>query len=235
MAECGLGSRRRCEQLIACGQVFVDGQPVTQQGVQIDPQTQTVCVAGRSIQAERKRYIMLNKPRGVLCTSHDPQGRRIFKDLLDAFPERVFTVGRLDRDSEGLLLITNDGELSNRLIHPRYHVAKTYHVWVDGAVSAAAMIEMCKGMRIDNESMRMAHIQLLHCEKDLFVYEVELKQGKKRQIRRMMMVVGCSVKRLVRVKMGPLRLGLLKCGLWRDLKPGEIRALQQAAGLEEMP
>ena len=130
LASCGLGSRRHCEELITAGRVFVDGQAVTQQGVTVDPNNQKIRVDGKPLMVERHVYYILNKPRDVLCTCSDPRGRRSFLSLLPKVEERVFPVGRLDRDSEGLLLVTNDGYLAARLAHPRYGVAKTYRVWI---------------------------------------------------------------------------------------------------------
>lgn len=228
LAQCGVGSRRACEKLIEDGVVDVDGKTVTQQGVVIDPEACVVCVRGQVVAAERTHYYLLNKPRDVLCTSSDPRGRRTFMDFVPASAGRVYTVGRLDRDSEGLLLITNDGELSARLTHPRYHVEKTYQVWSTRKLSDDDCARFRRGIRSEGEMLKAENIQRVRGREREFVYEVVLVQGKNRQLRRMFTAVGADVDRLVRTRIGPLTIGRLRSGQMRELTKDEVEVLRRS-------
>ncbi len=229
LAQCGVASRRAGEEWIRQGRVAVDGRVVTEVGVSVDPSTQTVSVDGRVIHPESFAYILLNKPRNTLCTSRDPQGRLTFQELLPDLPVRVFSVGRLDLDSEGLLLLTNDGDLANRLAHPRHHVDKTYHVWISAALEPAALAVMTgEGIDSEAERLRMKAIAPKGKTPGGWLYEVVLGEGKKRQIRRMITWAGPKVLRLQRVAMGPLRLGALKVGAWRCLSNVEVDQLRKS-------
>ena len=225
LAEAGLGSRRHCETLITAGQVHVNGQPVTTLGSKVEPGTDRVTVAGVSVRVERKIYIALNKPAGYICTSHDPQGRRRAIDLIPVDLPRVYTVGRLDGDTEGLLLLTNDGTFSLRLTHPRYKMPKTYCAEVGGALGDDQIDQLLRGVWSDGELLRAAQVfgvRSIGADTEL---QLVLREGKKRQVRRMLAVVGCPVRRLVRLSVGKISLGNLKPGQWRYLTNEEIRSL----------
>lgn len=226
LALCGVGSRRACEACIDQGRVAVDGLTIEGQGLCIDPETSTVTVDGHPVRPQQKVYLCLNKPRDVLCTSRDTHDRKTFLDLLPDIPERVYTVGRLDRDSEGLLLVTNDGELAVRLTHPRYHMPKTYHVWLDKPIDANQQRQLLIGITDDDELLTATRIAPLPNDKSRFpAYEIILNEGKNRQLRRMFQALDRRVKRLLRVRIGPLTLGTLKKGQWRTLTPREIQML----------
>ncbi len=212
----------------------VDGHVVTEVGVSVDPSTQTVSVDGRAIKPESFVYILLNKPRHVVCTCQDPQGRLTYQELLPDLPARVYSVGRLDMDSEGLLLLTNDGDLANRLAHPRHHVDKLYHVWSSTPLDQAAMDRMTgEGLESEGERLRMKAIVARGKTPGGWLFEVTLGEGKKRQIRRMMTASGTKVLRLQRVAMGPLPLGNLKSGAWRHLTAIEVKRLRAAGDEKE--
>ena len=232
LAACGLGSRRACETIIAEGRVTVDGVKVTQQGVSIDPQTAAVCLDGRPVAVERSRYWVVYKPRGVVSTCHDPQGRRTVLDLLPTVDVRLYPVGRLDYDSEGLLLLTNDGALSLRLLHPRHEIDKVYLVQTPTELSPAELDRARRGVESEGEPLRVAAIAPERPNRFGQVYRVVLRQGRKRQIRRIFFELEHTVTRLTRVAMGPLALGTLKAGEWRELTAHEVAVLYKAAGLE---
>ena len=221
LAEAGIGSRRHCETLIQRGDVSVNGQPVTILGTKIDPASDRVTLAGKPVVVEPKVYIALNKPAGVLCTSHDTHGRKRVHDLLPASLPRLFTVGRLDYDTEGLLLLTNDGSFSLRLTHPRYKMPKTYTVEVEGALDDADRKQLLAGVQSEGE--------LLSAEKvsGTTQLQVVMREGKKRQIRRMLAAVGHPAKRLTRLTIGSLELGNLKTGQWRYLTDEEVHSLMR--------
>lgn len=226
LAEAGRGSRRACETLIEAGRVSVNDLPVTQLGTKVDPAIDRVAVDGCPVSVERKIYIALHKPPGYLCTSRDTAGRRRVFDLLPATLPRLFTVGRLDADSEGLLLLTNDGSFGLRLTHPRYKMPKHYYVEVTGKLGPAECAQLCAGVMSEGEQLQAE--QVLDCRSSGDVTEllIELKEGKKRQIRRMCGVLGHPVRRLVRCRIGSLELGKLKPGQWRYLTNEEVHSLQ---------
>lgn len=225
LAEAGIGSRRHCEQLILQGRVAVNGLTVTTLGTKVDPATDAVSVEGRPVRAEQKIYLVLNKPSGVLCTNRDTHQRRQVTDLLPrAFP-RVYSVGRLDRDTEGLLLLTNDGSFSLRVTHPRYKMPKTYFVEVEGVLKSDTIARLLKGVTHDGERLRAVKISQVRHAGESSTCHLVLAEGKKRQIRRMMQVVGHPVRRLVRMAIGSFQLGDLKPGQWRYLTDEEVYKL----------
>ncbi len=226
LADGGLGSRRACEALIAKGVVAVDGKPVTPPGTTIDPARQTVTVRGRRVQSQPRVYLLLNKPAGILCTSHDPGGRPTFKALLPKLPARVFTVGRLDRDSEGLILVTNDGPLAQRLSHPRHGIRKTYRVITDRVLTRDEAQRVLDGIRSRDETLRALKIRRMKTAARGAAYEVVLGEGRNRHIRRMFEALGIQVRRLQRVALGPLNLGRLESGACRPLNPRELERLK---------
>ena len=230
LAECGLGSRRACEILIDQGAVSIDGEVICRQGVTVDPTRQSVCVHGRSVDPESKIYFVLNKPRNIVCTSRDPEGRKTVHAFLPEIHSRVYTVGRLDYQSEGLLLLTNDGEFAQALTHPRNHVQKTYRVWVDGALEPTMLDHMIRGVTVDGERLKAHEMKRIHVNDKEVQYRVVLQQGRKRQIRKMIAFFHRRVKRLQRVAVGSLELGKLPVGQVRPLNPGEVRQLFRDAG-----
>lgn len=242
MADAGVGSRRSCEALIESGDVTVNGELVMTLPAWVDPEEDRIVVSGKPIsQPDRKLYIMLNKPPRTLSTSKDEPGadRRTVTELVDhpAAP-RLFPVGRLDYDTVGLILLTNDGELANRLTHPRYGVPKTYRVVVKGSLDEEAIKELERGIFLAQRKAgktfggaRTAHVEiaLIARERDKTVIELTLREGRNRQVRRMLAAVGYPVRKLERVGMGTVKLKGLARGQWRELTRDEIRALKRAA------
>lgn len=225
LAEAGVGSRRACEQLIEQGRVAVNGSIVSELGAKVDPETDRVALDSRLLQKERKIYIALHKPPGTLCTSHDTHKRKRVLDLLPSSLPRLYTVGRLDWDSEGLLLLTNDGSFSLRLTHPRYKRPKTYRVRVAGLWSREKTERLLRGVTSEGERLRAEKVVPLTKCKSATDLEVVICEGKNRQIRRMMAVVGCSVQQLVRTVIDNLTLEGLKQGEWRYLTNEEVTQL----------
>ncbi|MDI6784505.1 MAG: pseudouridine synthase [bacterium] len=222
IARCGVCSRRKAEKLIEQARVQVNGKTITQMGYVIDPDQIEVRVDNQVIRpAVDKVYLVLNKPVGYLTTVSDPEGRRTVFDLLPTLNERVFPVGRLDADSEGLLLFTNDGELANRLIHPRYGVKKKYLVTIEGQINPKTVASLERGIVLEDGKTAPAKIRILRSSRTITSLELEIAEGKKRQIRRMFATVGHPVLKLLRIQFGPLQLGNLKSGKYRFLaKPG---------------
>jgi pseudouridine synthase len=225
LAEAGLGSRRHCESLIQTGAVAVNNQPVTELGTRIDPDSDSVTVAGKVVAVERKVYLALCKPAGVVCTSRDTHGRRCVVDLLPRNLPRLFSVGRLDQDTEGLILLTNDGTFSLRLTHPRYKIPKTYVVEVEGRVAEGERRRLLAGVLSEGERLRAEQVIVGRSTAATTELRLVLREGKKRQIRRMMAAVGHPVRRLQRVAIGTVMLGNLKTGQWRNLTDEEIHKL----------
>jgi 23S rRNA pseudouridine2605 synthase len=228
LADCGLGSRRFCEKLIVAGRVMVDGETITELGTKVDPATQTVACNGKPLAKEPAVTILLNKPPKVICTSDDPQGRTTALELLDDLPERVYTVGRLDFMSEGLIMVTNDGALAHALMHPRHHVEKVYKVWVDTPLGHHQLQKMKRGIADGGETLRVLDIDAGQHTRQGVAYTITLGEGKNRHIRRIMEHFGKKVFRLMRTSIGPIRLDELKPGEWRRAKPAELKLLRQA-------
>jgi 23S rRNA pseudouridine2605 synthase len=229
LARAGLGSRRSCEELIRDGRVTVNGVRATL-GDRVDPTRDRVEVDGSALVVDPgARYYALNKPVGVVTTLADPQGRR---DLAGFLPEgpRVVPVGRLDRDTEGLLLLTNDGELANRLTHPRYGVEKEYLAEVEGTPTARRLARIREGVVLEDGIARALEARREGSSGERGAVRLVMGEGRKREVRRLLAAVGLPVRRLVRVRVGPVRLGRLKPGEIRPLSSDEIRALSRAAG-----
>ncbi len=231
LAACGVASRRACEQWIEAGRVSVNGLVIREQGTSVNPDSDTVLVDGTRVGLQHKRYFILNKPRGVLCTSRDTHGRRTFLDLIRGVSERLFTVGRLDQDSEGLIVVTNDGEIALALSHPRYETPKVYHVLLNAPLDRNMIDRMVSGIRSEGELLKAESVNPLNVTG--VEYRVVLKEGKKREIRRMVAALGRDVVRLRRVAVGGLNLGNLRPGEWRDMTDGEREILFHDAGLED--
>jgi pseudouridine synthase len=227
LARAGYGSRRGCEDLIRQGRVFVNGQ-VAELGQRADPEQDQITVDGRSVRAPRAfKYIALYKPQGVLSAERDDSGRfRTVRDLV-SLPDRLYPVGRLDLRSEGLILLTNDGELTNLLTHPRYEHPKEYHVDVDGHPANKTLERWRQGIYLDEGRTAPAEIFVISRKKDYTQLRVVLREGRKRQIRRVATKLGHPVRRLVRVRIGPIHLGDLSPGQWRPLDDREIKQLQR--------
>lgn len=230
LARAGVASRRRCEELIKAGLVKVNNQTVTRPGTSIDPAADRVEVAGRPVAGpEEKVYILLNKPAGCVTTLHDPQGRPKVTDLLKNIRVRVYPVGRLDYETEGLLLLTNDGELTYALTHPRHQVKKTYLAWVYGVPPAEKLTLLAKGVMLSDGPAAPAEVHIKGKNKKGALLEITIHEGRKRQVRRMCERIGHPVYRLKRVRLGPLGLGNLHPGEYRFLTPGEVRKLKNLA------
>jgi 23S rRNA pseudouridine2605 synthase len=228
LAHAGAGSRRHCDDLIAAGRVTVDGQVVRELGSRVGPDQQ-VSVDGKPIVAEKLVYWLVNKPKGYLCTNHDPAGRPRALDLVEHVPQRVYTVGRLDEDSEGLLLLTNDGDLAHRLTHPRYGVEKTYEVQVAGNPTRDDLGQLLKGVWLSDGHVRARRVKRLRKQGDSTWLQVVLSEGKNREVRRMLARLGHKVMRLRRVALGGLYLRRLAVGKARPLRYDELETLRRAA------
>jgi 23S rRNA pseudouridine2605 synthase len=229
LAHAGVGSRRHCDELIAAGRVRVDGQVVRALGIRVDPEKQAVTVDDKPIKIEPLVYWAVNKPRGYLCTNEDPAGRPKAIDLLDHVPQRVYCVGRLDEASEGLLLMTNDGDLAFKLMHPRFGVEKTYQVQVAGHPNHEDMQRLLEGVWLSDGRARARRVRKLYKQGASTWLEIVLSEGKNREVRRMLARLGHKVMRLRRVAIGPIQLDRLKPGKSRRLSQAERVALQYAA------
>jgi 23S rRNA pseudouridine2605 synthase len=228
LAHAGVGSRRHCEELISAGRVSVDGAIVRALGTKVGPE-QHVAVDGEPIHAERFVYWLVNKPRGYLCTNHDPAGRPLALDLVPHVSQRVYTVGRLDEASEGLLLLTNDGDLANRLMHPRFGVEKTYQVQVAGHPTRDDLLQLLRGVWLSEGHVRARHVKRLKNQGESTWLRIVLSEGKNREIRRMLARLRHKVLRLKRIAIGPVQIGRLAPGKSRRLAGTELNALRRAA------
>jgi 23S rRNA pseudouridine2605 synthase len=235
LAHAGVGSRRHCDELILRGRVSVGGQVVRELGTKVEPDGPEVCVDGQPLHAERAAYWLLNKPRGVVCTNNDPAGRVRAVDLVPHVRQRVYTVGRLDADSEGLLLLTNDGELAHRLMHPRYGVEKTYLVQVAGRPGREDLQQLLRGVWLSDGHVRARRVRRLKSQGESTWLEIVLSEGKNREIRRMLARLNHKVLRLKRVAIGPVILGRLASGKSRPLHGDELARLRRAGDHPSRP
>ncbi len=232
LASAGVGSRRASEALIAQGRVAVNGAVIRSQGVRVDPLTAVITVDGlRIASAPDAVHLALNKPRGMVTTMSDPQGRPSLGDLLRGRKHRLFHVGRLDADTEGLLLLTNDGELAHRLAHPSYEVAKTYLAEVDAPVPREAGRQLRSGVELDDGIVRADTFRLLSTAAGRAMVELVVHEGRKHVVRRMLEAVGLPVRRLVRTRVGPVTMGDLRPGVLRPLTGKEVGQLYAEVGL----
>ena len=226
LAAAGLGSRRACEELISAGRVEVDGALVTELGVRVDPDTAVIRVDGKRVEVRDEFvYLALNKPRGVLSAMSDARGRRTVGDLVADRTQRLFHVGRLDADSEGLLLLTNDGELAHRLMHPGFEVVKVYLATVQGRVGRQVGSALRAGVDLADGPVRVDRFRVVDTAAGRTLVEVALHEGRKHIVRRLLAEVGHPVERLVRTAVGPVRLGTLRPGATRALTATEVGAL----------
>jgi 23S rRNA pseudouridine2605 synthase len=229
LAHAGVGSRRHCDDLIRRGRVTVGGQVVRELGTKIEPDGALVCVDGQPLQAERAVHWAVNKPRGVLCTNFDPSGRPRAIDLVPHVHQRVYTVGRLDEDSEGLLLLTNDGDLAHRLMHPRFGVEKTYIVQVAGRPRREDLQQLLQGVWLSDGHVKARRVRRLKSQGESAWLEIVLSEGKNREIRRMLARLNHKVLRLKRTAIGPVLLGRLASGRSRPLTKSELARLRRAS------
>ena len=237
LAQAGIASRRACEALISEGRVEVNSEVVVEQGRRVDPERDVIRVDGARIPPPRRHlYLAMNKPRGVVVTMDDPEGRRTVADVIAkggsrlVKNERLFHVGRLDTDSEGLLILTNDGELANKLAHPSYQVPKTYVAEVTGLVNAATLQRLRHGITLDDGPVRPTSVKIVSSAAERTLIKITLQEGRNRIVRRTMEAVGHPVRRLSRIGIGPVRLGNLKVGEYRELTRDELGGLLDLTG-----
>jgi len=232
LAEAGFGSRRHCEELIAAGRVTVDGKTVGWFGERVDPEQAVIHVDGKRVQTRSDmRYYAVNKPRGVVSTMSDPKGRKTLADYVGDVPERLFHVGRLDTETEGLILLTNDGELSHRLLHPKYGVAKTYLADIPGPVPRDLGKRLRAGLQLADGPAKADRFRVVDQVGKRALVEVTLHEGRKHIVRRLLAEAGHPVRQLARTEFGPIRLGQLRPGTIRALNQREIGELYAAVGL----
>lgn len=235
LSEAGVASRRKAEELILAGKVCVNGSPAGL-GDRADPQKDRITVNGKPLAPQEKRvYLMLHKPRGVITTMSDEMDRRCVAELVRDVPEHVFPVGRLDRESEGLLLMTNDGGFANAMMHPSRHVPKVYRVTVRPGVTEEQLVSLSAGMVIDGRRTAPAGVRVLSEEPGRIVLEIILREGRNREIRKMCEQLGLEVARLRRTAVGSLKLGMLAPGKWRFLTAEEVRRLISASDAPKRP
>ncbi|MBP3324454.1 MAG: rRNA pseudouridine synthase [Clostridia bacterium] len=230
MADCGVASRRKAEEMITDGRVKVNGK-IAAIGDKVDPEKDVVIVDGERLRAvkSKKSYIMLHKPRGFITTMSDEKDRKCVADLISDLETRLFPIGRLDKDSEGLLLLTNDGAFANMISHPSGHVSKVYRVTVKPAVTEDILTSFAVGITVDGEFLSCSSVKVLTQEKGRVVLEIVLNEGKNRQIRRMCEYFGLEVARLKRISVGGVKLGMLQPGQYRDLTAEEVKRLKTAS------
>jgi len=228
LAAAGFGSRRECEELILAGRVEVDREVVSELGSRVDPKAQAVRVDGVPIKLTRRLYYAVHKTPGLLSTNRDPSGRPRVIDLIKG-EQRLYAVGRLDKSSEGLIIVTNDGDLADRLTHPRYGIEKTYAVQVAGEFEPALLVKLQQGVHLAEGLARVRRVRIKGRHKQSTILEIVLDEGRNREIRRLLASVGHKVQRLRRIAVGPVRLGELAPGEYRALTREEMQALRSAA------
>ena len=232
LARAGVASRRAADRLIASGSVCVNGNAVKDLGTQIDPETDSVVVDGRPVALpEALTYVVLNKPAGYVVTLSDPQGRPTVVDLIGGVGARLVPVGRLDAQTEGLLVLTDDGDLAHRVTHPSFELDKVYEVVARGVLSEADRVRLEAGIELDGRMTAPAAVRILSCSRGTTVAEITIHEGRKRQVRRMFEAVGHPVRGLRRTRVGPLALGDLQSGMWRLLSADELHELRALLGL----
>lgn len=232
LSECGVASRRKAEDLISAGKVKVNGKPASI-GDKIDPKRDTIVVAGKKVKRSKNNtYIMLHKPRGFITTLNDEMGRKCVAQLVEDVGTRVYPVGRLDRDSEGMLLLTDDGEFANALTHPAHHVPKTYRVTVRPSINDEQITALTTGVEIDGRMTLPSEVRVIEKKEGRVVLEIIIYEGRNRQIRKMCEALGLEVARLKRTQIGSVKMGMLKQGDWRKLTDEEVHKLMVAASIE---
>ncbi|WP_395691732.1 pseudouridine synthase [Nocardioides sp.] len=232
LAQSGVASRRKCEELMLGGHVVVDGEVVTRLGTKVDPRTAVIRVDGKRLPpVSEKVYLVLNKPRGVVSTMSDPEGRRTLGDLVADRPERLFHVGRLDTDTSGLILLTNDGDFAQRMAHPSYEVDKTYVAEVQGEVYPRIVKQLLEGVTLEDGPVTVRRARVVEATEAKSIVELVIHEGRNRIVRRLLDHVGYPVRRLTRTAIGPVRLRRLPVGEMRDLTRDELGELLEAARL----
>lgn len=235
LAAAGLGSRRKCEEFITQGRCAIDGKRVTELGTKVDPDLQEITCDGEPVRPARNVYLLVNKPKGYVSTNEDERGRPRVIDLLPHRSERLFTVGRLDADTEGLLIVTNDGDFTQRVSHPRYGVSKTYRAVVHGAITNSAKQELLEGVWLAGHRCQSSWVKIVHRGREESTVEITMHEGRNREVRRMLSKVGFPVKQLRRVKIGPLQDETLRPGHNRKLTPEEVQMLLGAVAEDATP
>lgn len=230
LAEAGIASRRASEQIIRAGRVKVNGTTVREMGTKIDPSRDTVLVDGTTVKTKRKIYLALNKPVGYISSRRDPEGRQTITALLPKEWANLYTVGRLDYNTEGLIFLTNDGQFALRLTHPRYGVRKKYQAIVEGQIEPEAVARLTRGVLHEGDRLKAERARILKANRTQSVVELELAEGKNREARRLFESQGLTVTGLKRIQIGPIKLGELPKGRWRALTPNEVRALTPDLG-----
>ena len=226
LAMSGVASRRKCEELMLAGSVVVDGEVVTRLGTKVDPRTAVIRVDGlRLPPVSEKVYLAVNKPRGVVSTMSDPEGRRTLQDLVADRPERLFHVGRLDTDTAGLIILTNDGDFAQRLAHPSYEVDKTYVAEVEGEIYRRTLKQLTEGVTLDDGPVTVSSARIIEAGKEKSIVELVIHEGRNRIVRRLMDHLGYPVRRLTRTRIGPVVLRGLLSGEMRDLTLDELGEL----------
>ena len=226
ISRAGLMSRREAENFITAGRVTVDGKIVNTLGARADALKNKICVDGEELHFDTKKiYLLLNKPEGFLSTARDKRGRPTVIDLVKDIPERVYPCGRLDLNSAGLILMTNDGELMNALLHPKFKIPKTYRVKVEGELTEEKIAQLCAGIELEDGVTASAEINLINSDKNSVTLEITIREGRNRQIRRMLAAVGCNVKKLIRIKFAGLTLDGVESGKYRRLTAKEVKKL----------
>ena len=233
LADAGVASRRKAEEMILDGRVMVDGRVIRTLGTKIDPENSEVMVDGEIIlQVKTKIYLALNKPRGILSTLSDPENRPHLGDLLRDRSERLFHVGRLDKDSEGLLLLTNDGEIAHRATHPSFSLPKNYLLELKGNVSREVADAFRQGVELEDGVAKVDKLTVLAGQPGKTLFDVVIHDGRNQILRRMAAATGLTVERLIRIGMGPIKLGELTPGKWREIKGAELISLQNALSIK---
>lgn len=233
MADAGVGSRRYCDQLILRGRVSVNGVKVNELGMKVDPEHK-VSIDGKQLKPQKQVYWVVNKPKGYLCTNFDPGGRPTVLDLIPHVEERVYTVGRLDDDSEGLILLTNDGDLALKLTHPRFGITKTYIVLVAGITTEEELLRMMTGVRLSEGIAKAQRVERIAKQGNASLLKIVLSEGKNREIRRMLAKLGHKVMELRREAIGPIRIDRLKRGKCRKLSQIELEGLKRMVEHQEV-
>lgn len=232
LAMSNVASRRKCEELMLDGQVEVDGEIVTRLGTKVDPRTAVIRVAGKRLPpVSEKVYLAVNKPRGVVSTMSDPEGRRTLQDLVEDRPERLFHVGRLDTDTAGLIILTNDGDFAQRLAHPSYEVDKTYVAEVEGEIYRRTVKQLVEGVTLDDGPVTVSRARIIEAGKEKSIIELVIHEGRNRIVRRLMDHLGFPVRRLTRTQIGPVVLKGLLSGELRELTLDELGELLDSAKL----
>ena len=228
LSNSGVASRRKCDEIIASGRVAVNGKVVTELGININEKKDKITVEGKTVKLPSSFvYIKLNKPKGYACTANDEKGRKTIYELVNC-DERLFSIGRLDYDTEGLIILTNDGDFANKVAHPRYEMEKEYRVTCEGEIKESELAVMRSGVVIDGERMPSAKVEWLSYENGFTKLSVVITEGQNRQVRRMFEAIGHAIKLLKRVRIGSVRLGGLSRGEYKDLTEEELNSLVRA-------